>query len=68
MARDLRRGVVSFDTFLNEFGDSPDELISDLCDLLEHEPKQGGLFGVSDKVHADYQANIDQAIRALEEA
>jgi hypothetical protein len=68
MARDVRRGAMAFATFLMEFGNSPDALISDLVDLLEHEPQRGGLLGASEKAYARYEANIEQAIQVLEEA
>jgi hypothetical protein len=68
MARELRRGTVAFAAFVTEFGDSPDELISDLVDLLEHEPRRGGLLGVSKTTYAKYEAKIERAIQVLENA
>jgi hypothetical protein len=68
MARELRRGAVTFATFVMEFGGSPDDLISDLLDLLEHEPQRGGLLGASEDAYAKYETNIERAIRALEGA
>ena len=66
MARDLRRGTVSFEAFAIEFGESKDELIAELYDLIEHEPQRGGLFGVSEVTYAAYQVDIERALRALE--
>ena len=66
MARDLRRGALSFDEFASQWGSSPDERIAELFDLLEHEPQRGGLFGVSEEALAEYQLRVDRAIRALE--
>ena len=66
-ARELRSGAVSFEAFAKEFGESPDELIAELFDLIEHEPQRGGFLGVTEQVYAEYQANIEQAIRALDE-
>ena len=68
MARELRRGTVAFAAFVTEFGDSPDELISDLVDLLEHEPRRGGLLGVSETTYDKYEAKIERAIQVLENA
>jgi hypothetical protein len=33
---------------------------------MEHEPKKGGLFGVSDSDHADYLNDIEKLILKLE--
>ena len=67
MARDLRRGTLSFAEFANQCGSSPDERIAELFELIEHEPQCGGLFGVSEETFAEYQLRIDRAICALEE-
>ena len=67
MARDLIGERVSFEAFATAFGNSRDELIADLFDLIEHEPRRGGLFGVSERRLTKYRANIERAIRALEE-
>lgn len=35
-----------------------DELISEIFDLIEHEPKKGGLLGVNEAEWADYQSRF----------
>jgi hypothetical protein len=66
MGRDVRAGCATWEAFLAAFGDSRDELIADLVDLVEHEPQQGGLLGVSKRVYSEYQASIEQALAVLE--
>ncbi|MDL1860723.1 hypothetical protein FBR04_06800 [Betaproteobacteria bacterium PRO7] len=65
-ARAYLRGELSWEGFIAEFGGPEDDLVSDLVDLIEHEPKRGGLFGLDDKEWAKYQARVDEVIRALE--
>ena len=68
LARQVCRGVVSFETFADEFGESSDVLITALFELIEHQPKRGGLLGVSEQAYVEYQADIERAIRALDGA
>ncbi len=44
-----------------------DELIDELVDLIEHEPKAGGLFGVTKKEHEKYMEQISTIIEKLNE-
>lgn len=66
MARRLQQGQLSWDAFVNAFGVSSDELISELVDLFEHEPKKGGFLGASEREYAMYQGDIERVIRLLE--
>ncbi len=66
MARDLRRGTLSFKEFASQYGSSTDQRIAELLDLIEHEPQRGGPFGVSEDAFAEYQLRIDRGICALE--
>lgn len=43
-----------------------DEDVSEIVDLIEHEPKVGGLFGISPKEHDEYMQRILQLIHKLE--
>lgn len=57
---------LSWDEFMQRFAGSEDDLVSDLVDLIEHEPKRGGFLGVNEKQWADYQSQLSSAIAALE--
>jgi len=61
LAKDL-----SWEKFKEEFGSIEDNLVGALFDLIEHEPKRGGFWGVNEKEWARYQAQIVIAIEALE--
>lgn len=57
---------LSCEEFMNRFAESEDDLISDLVDLIEHEPKRGGFLGVNEGRWAEYQALLTATIAALE--
>jgi len=65
-ARAYLSGKLSWEQFMDLFAESKDELISDLVDLIEHEPKRGGFLGVNEKQWAQYQSQLSAAIAALE--
>ena len=65
-ARAYLSGKLSWEQFMDLFAESEDELISDLVDLMEHEPKRGGFLGVNEKQWAHYQSQLSAAIAALE--
>lgn len=50
-----------------KFPDSDDFEIIELLALIEHEPKKGGLFGVSELEYFNYIRNINNLIKKLEE-
>jgi len=50
---------------MEEFGESKDEKVAYLVDLIEHEPKRGGFMGVNEKEWAEYASQVEQAINAL---
>ena len=66
MARELQQGVVSGDAFLKVFGSSEDAVISELVDLLEHQPRSGGFMGASKEEFAAHQEEIERVIGLLE--
>ena len=49
-------------------GADDDELISELIDLIEHEPKVGGILGASAKEHAKYMARVHEIIALIQKA
>ena len=59
-------GSLSWGELMRRFADSEDELVSDLVDLVEHEPKRGGFLGVNDQRWAQYQSQMRSAIAALD--
>jgi hypothetical protein len=64
--RAVMANTLSYDEFMQRFADYDDELISDLVDLIEHEPKRGGFLGVAEKHWSQYQSQIASALAALE--
>ncbi len=57
---------LSWDEFMERLAGSKDELVSDLVDLIEHEPKRGGFLGVNEEQWARYLSQLSSAIAALE--
>jgi hypothetical protein len=64
-ARDYQGKIISWKSFMEEFGESKDEKVAYLVDLIEHEPKRGGFMGVNEKEWAEYASQVEQAINAL---
>lgn len=64
-AEDYLAKKISWEQFMDEFGDADDEAVADLVDLIEHEPKRGGLPGVSEQEWKQYQSQLRQALEAL---
>ena len=59
-------GQLTFEEFQSAAPESPlDEDVAELIDLIEHEPKQGGIFGVHAAEHDRYVARIREIVRAL---
>lgn len=56
---------LSFEEFMGRFAESEDDLVSDLVDLIVHEPQRGGVLGVSEEVWERYQSQVASAIAAL---
>lgn len=68
VARRIMSGQIQYRQFLDEFPlDSQDPDVGHLHDLIEHEPKKGGTFGVSRTKHNKYIAQIEAAIAKLEQ-
>lgn len=57
---------LSWDAFMDEFGESNDPLVSDVVDLIEHEPQRRGLLGVDEAGWERHHVQLMDAIQALE--
>ena len=58
LAQQLLREEITYNHFVDEYPeDTHDKDIDILFDLIEHQPKRGGILGVNDK---DYQHHIDK--------
>jgi hypothetical protein len=69
LARGFYLGEVTFEEFMGSVPEMEnDELIDELVDLVEHEPKKGGLFGASKKEHSEYIQRVFAIIEKLEQA
>ena len=67
LARKFYAKEITFSDFLAETPEQDqDDLIDELVDLIEHEPKRGGIFGINDKEHKQYINKIFQLIERLE--
>jgi hypothetical protein len=60
-----RAKTITWQEFMDEFGEAKDGRIWDLVDLIEHEPARGGLRGIGEKAWSEYEEQLDRAIRAL---
>jgi hypothetical protein len=67
LAQLLYDGSLTFIEFSDKYPDSIDDDIKELFDLIEHEPKKGGLFGVSEYEHYNYIEKINTLIEKLKE-
>jgi hypothetical protein len=67
LARQLYNKEITFtDLEANYPEDTEDNEIQELFDLIEHEPKAGGLFGVSQSTHQNHMNKIQDLIIRLE--
>jgi hypothetical protein len=57
---------VPWTAFLLAFGDSEDALIAELVELVEHQPRRGGLLGAPEAEFKQHEAAIEAAIAVLE--
>ena len=67
-ARAYRTGTLTWDAFMNQFGEVPatDDDLAELVDLIEHEPARGGLGGLNEREYAEYVASVDATISRIE--
>jgi len=67
LARDLYAKKIDFKRFIMTVtGEDTDEEISELVELITHEPKSGGFLGVKKSVHDEYMTNIWSLVEKLE--
>lgn len=67
LARDLYAKKIDFKTFIMTVtGEDADEDISELVDLITHEPKFDGFLGAKKPVHDEYMTKIWSLIDKLE--
>jgi|LakMenE18May11ns_1017448.scaffolds.fasta_scaffold9919385_7 hypothetical protein len=61
-------GQIQYRAFLDKFPiDSQDPDVQQLYCLIEHQPKVGGIFGISRTKHEEYVTKISDTIARLEE-
>ena len=59
-------GDLSFQRFLELVPEeSGDSLVTELVDLVEHEPKRGGIFGATPEQHDGHMRKVRELIAAL---
>ena len=70
LASSLYAGRLSYDEFIGSLPSDceGDEEVSQLVDLITHEPKPGGLFCISATDHEAYIADIRTRIETLKKA
>jgi hypothetical protein len=57
---------ITYDQFLSIVPEeSDDEDVAEVLDLVAHQPKQGGLLGVSRKEYEAYNRRIEEALARL---
>jgi len=67
LARRLYAKEVTFSEFMEGAPEQDeDELIDELVDLIIHEPKKGGIFGMKESEHKEYLNEVFQVIEKLE--
>jgi len=67
LARQILTKKISYEYFVDEYpNDTGDYEIESLFDLIEHQPKVGGLFGVKQSTFNDYNLRIIKLIEQLE--
>lgn len=66
LAEDLFSGKIDFKQFATDFPeDENDSVLSELFDLIEHQPKVGGLFGESKSDSTRRMERINELIATL---
>lgn len=66
-ARRLLKNEINWSQFVDDFGDrEADDDLWELFDLIEHEPKVGGWFGVSKEKYEVHKAETWRYIELLE--
>jgi hypothetical protein len=66
-ARAVIAGETTWDDFIMAYGETGNQAIATLVDIIEHEPKRGGFLGLNEDHWREYADSRENAIRALEE-
>jgi hypothetical protein len=67
LGRLIQDGRISYDQFVDDYPfNTGDDEIDKLFDLIEHQPKPGGLFGVRQATYDNYLKEIENLIELLE--
>ncbi len=68
LVRQILKNEISFEQFVDQYPtNTNDNKLIDLFDLIEHQPKQGGAFGVSRETFDEYNSRITKLINELEQ-
>jgi hypothetical protein len=68
LARALYAREIDYATFLSQLPPvdlDKENAVTEVLDLIEHEPSRGRLLGVPPKEHAAYVADVERRIAAL---
>ncbi len=68
IGRKYFNGQINFAEFENLYPESEDEDIQDLYYLIYHEPKKGGVLGISERKYNSYKMEALKIIDKLEES
>ncbi len=67
LARDYLENKITWRDFVDQMPQSTgDKLLDELTDLIEHQPKRGGLMGLNEKEWQTYQRQVHTLIKRLE--
>ncbi len=67
LVRAYQENKITWQQFMDQTAElKKDNLIDELIDLVEHEPKRGGFMGLNNKEWQKYQSSIQEAIAELE--
>lgn len=66
LTEDYLEGRMSFENFMRTMPDPPPgEDVAELIDLIEHEPKRGGFFGVSPDEYDRHMERVRELVRSI---
>lgn len=56
---------VTVDAFIEELGNVADPQVTELVDLLQHDPERGGMHGVQDYEYETYRERLMELVARL---
>ena len=65
LAQAFYRGDVTFQELSKRYPQSDDPDVEELMDLIEHEPKRGGLLGAPEAEYREHMSRITHLIERL---